>query len=528
MGGLAVGLAVALAARPDRLPAQTSVPAPTIDTVVIINRNIFDPGDPTIGPLTPFANAANALHVRTHASVIRRMLFLNQGEPYDSARALESERALRGLNVFRQVSIDTAHVAGRMALRVVTADGWSTKPQLNYSSAAGDVTWSGGVQEENLLGTATSLTALYVKTPDRSWESFAYLNPHFIGRRPRLFAIYQALSDGNRGSWSLGVPFYESSTPRSLQTSGEAGTQRVLTFRDGGLDTTLTRERHALRFTAGGGLALRATSHGYLRLWMSGSWRREDYVPESTTVVPRSVFGTVGAGIELAQTRFRVVRQVNTYSRREDVSLSQVLRLGLWAAPRASGYPAGRAGVGAEAFAQVTSMWPGAWVVLRGAANGLYNGSSVDSARARGGITITSQNFMAQTLVVHFEGGMLRRPKPGVQFDPWIDQSGPRLFGAHAFTGNRTVWLVVEDRVLVADDVAGLVGVGLAPFVDWGGAWYDFEPARIGGDVGVALRLGPTRAVRGDVQEIAFGWRFGAGFPTGARWALSIRRGMSF
>ncbi len=518
---------VVLAARPPGcLSAQA--PAPIIDTVVIINRNIFDPGDPTIGPLTPFANAANTLHVRTHASVIRRMLFLNQGEPYDSARAVESERALRGLNVFRQVSIDTSHVASRLALRVVTADGWSTKPQLNFSSAAGDVTWSGGLQEENLLGTATSLTALHVKTPDRSWNSFAYLNPHFVGRRPRLFAIYQALSDGERGAWSLGVPFYESATPRSFQISGEAGTQRQLMFRDTLQVNSLTTERHALRFTVGGGVALRASSRGYLRMWMSGSWRREDLVPESATVVPRSVFGTVGAGIELAQSRFRVVREVNTYARREDLTLSQVLRLGLWAAPRAWGYPAGRAGVGAEAFAQVTSMWPGAWVVLRGAANGVYNGTAMDSARARGGITITSQNFAAQTLIVHFEGGMLRRPKPGVQFNPWVDQTGPRLFDAHAFTGNRTVWLVVEDRILVADDVAGLVGVGLAPFVEWGGAWDDDESPRIGGDVGLALRLGPTRAVRGDVQEIAFGWRFGASVPTGARWELSFRRGMSF
>ena len=123
---------------------------------------------------------------------------------------------------------------------------------------------------------------------------------------------------------------------------------------------------------------------------------------------------------------------------------------------------------------------------------------------------------------------MLRRPKPGVQFNPWVDQTGPRLFDAHAFTGNRTVWLVVEDRILVADDVAGLVGVGLAPFVEWGGAWDDDESPRIGGDVGLALRLGPTRAVRGDVEEIAFGWRFGASVPTGARWELSFRRGMSF
>jgi hypothetical protein len=496
--------------------------APIIDTILILNHNIFDPGIPSLGPLPALVDA---IHVRTHASVIRRMLFLNQGEPYDSARTVESARALRALNVFRDVTIDTVRLAGRLALRVVTADGWSTKPQWNYSSAGGDVSWAAGLEEDNLLGSATSLTALYSVTPDRTSQSFAYFNPHFIARRPRLLGVYQDFSDGRRGSWFLGVPFYETATPLSLVTYGEAATQRVLSFRDGLLSDD--EERYALRFTAGGGVALRATSRNYLRLWFTGAWRREDFVPESVTVVPRSVSGTVGAGIELAQTRFHVLQEFNTYARREDVNLSHVLRLGLWAAPAAWGYPTGQAGVGAEASGQVSSVWPGGFVVLRAATNGVYNGTSMDSARARGGVTIASQNVASQTLIVHFEGGVLRRPKPGGQFDTWLDQTGPRLFGAHAFTGTRTVWITVEDRVLVVDELWGLVGVGVAPFLDWGGAWYDDEMARTGSDLGLALRLGPTRANFGEVQEFAVGWRFGAGLSRPG-WALSVRRGIIF
>ena len=85
------------------------------------------------------------------------------------------------------------------------------------------------------------------------------------------------------------------------------------------------------------------------------------------------------------------------------------------------------------------------------------------------------------------------------------------------------------------------MGVGLAPYFDWGGAWFGdepvwpgkgaitlLEPMRTGSDAGISLRLGPTRAVRGDVSEFAFGYRFGA--PAGAPhgWALSIRRGIPF
>ena len=44
---------------------------------------------------------------------------------------------------------------------------------------------------------------------------------------------------------------------------------------------------------------------------------------------------------------------------------------------------------------------------------------------------------------------------------------------------------------------------------------------------GIALRLGPTRSVQGDVAEIAVGARFGQGFQ-GSRWAIAVRKGVAF
>jgi hypothetical protein len=516
-----VALALLVGRPPQSLIAQA--PAPIIDTIVVLNHNIFDERD--IETPSFLTRAANAVHVRTSARVIRRALLLNQGDPYDSARAVESERALRSLNVFRQVQVDTVHLGSRLALRVQTADGWSTKPQFNFSTSGGSVTWQVGMEEENLLGTATSLTAMYSKTPDRSSGRFLYVNPHFLARRPRLSLTYQPLSDGRRGSWSLAVPFYQTAARYQIGTSGDAGAYRVLIFRDDSLvDST---QRHSLKLSLGGGMALRATSRSYLRLWGAAVWRREDFAPETTSVVPRSNFGTVGLGIEVARTRFNVLQRFNTYARREDVNLSEFLRLGLWVAPRWWGYPAGRAGVGPEVGVQLSTLWPGGFIVLRGNAHGIYGSDGLDSARARGGVTIASQNFVAQTLILHVEGGASRRVSPNTYFDTWLDQTGPRLFPAHAFTGTRTVWVAFEDRIVLTDEAMGLWGAGLAPFFDWGGAWFEDEPMRTGSDAGVALRLGPTRAVRGEVTELAVGYRFGAE-STPAGWALSIRRGIAF
>ncbi len=150
-----------------------------------------------------------------------------------------------------------------------------------------------------------------------------------------------------------------------------------------------------------------------------------------------------------------------------------------------------------------------------------------DSARVAGALTVASQNLRDQTLILHVEGAQLRRAKPGNEFDLWTSQNGPRVFGIHEFTGTRMVWLALEDRVLVTDELWCLLGVGVAPFLDYGGAWYAGEPARLGGDVGVSLRIGPTRAVRGDVADFAVGYRFGKGF-AGSRWGFAIRKGVRY
>jgi hypothetical protein len=433
---------------------------------------------------------------------------------------VESEHALRTLSVFSRVRLDTTRLDGRLALRVATTDGWSTKPQLGYSSAGGDVTWLAGMVEDNLLGTATSLAAIYSKTPDRTALNLGYLNPHFLWRRARLQVAYSDKSDGRRGEWFVGVPFYETAARRTLTSDGQAASERVLVFRRGVLDTTV--QRRALRVGVTAGFAPHATSRDYLRVWLSARWRREDFVPETTTVFPRSQFGTVGAGLDVGHVRFQVLERFNTYARREDVDLSQLFHFGVWAAPRAWGYPSDRAGIGTEVGARLSAVWRGGFAVLTGGGDGVFTAGVPDSGRVSGGLTVASQNLRNQTLIFHVEGASLRRPAPDALFD-----RGPRVFGIHAFSGTRTAWVTIEDRVLVADEVWGLIGVGVAPFVDYGGAWYPENGARLGGDIGVSLRIGPTRAVRGDAAEFALGYRFGEGF-SGSRWGFAIRKGVNY
>jgi hypothetical protein len=489
----------------------------TIDTIIVVRHNVYDRRRDAPRVVTA---VGNALHITTQAWVVRRALLIKRGDAYDSAKVAESERALRALTIFRAVRIDTVRVQdGRLALRVETDDAWSTIPDFDYSSVAGDVLWAVAFTEANVLGTGTALTGRYEKTPDRHSVSVGYASTGIFGRRTVLAGQYKAISDGRNATWSVGVPFYETVAPRSLVTQGIAARERVLRFYDGVLLDSL--QHRELQFGLSGGIALRATRTTYARLWFGGGWRREDFALPTTLPFPRSQFGTVGAGIELKQVRFQVLQNFNAFAHQEDVDLSQILRLGLWAAPRAWGYKPDSAGVGPELSGQLSSLWRGGFAVVRGQADGVVTGAGVvDSGRVIGSLTVASQNLARQTLIFHLEGGAMRAPKPGDEFDFWRDSKGPRLFGAHAFTGTRMAWVALEDRFVLKDEVWGLFGVGLAPYFDYGGAWWDSEPTRLGGDAGLAMRLGPTRLTITDVGQFALGYRFGKGF-TGRHWAFT-------
>lgn len=484
---------------PDRLTAQT------IDTVIVWNANVFDGADDGPGFLP---RLANALHIRTRQAVIRRTILLGPGDPYDSARVAESERALRALDVFRFVQVDTVRLGagGPLALRVITADGWSSKPQASYSTAGGDETWNVAFVEQNFLGTASAVAVSYGRDPDRRRLDLQYVNPHFLTRHALLVGRYGDLSDGTRGNWLFGRPFYQTAARRSLTTYGESARERVLVFRDGVLDTTL--ERRALRVGVLGGIAPVATSRHYVRLLGGAEWRREDFAAETTTAFPRSTFVAGRLAIEVGHVRFRVLDHFNATGRREDANLSQVLRLG----------GVVEHGVGYEVRGQGSAVWKRGFAVLRAEANGL------DSTRARGRLTLVSQDVRGQTLIAHAEGGALHRPKPGREIDLWVEQRGPRLFGAHVFTGTRMGWLALEDRIPLADDIWGLLSVGVAPFVEYGGAWYAGEPARLATNAGLSLRFGPTRSTRGEAGELAVGYRFGLE----EGWAMTLRKAVVF
>ena len=515
----AVPLTLALASLPGaRLRAQTS---PVIDTIIVRTHDVFDSTEARHNVLLALANA---VRFTTRPQVVRRELLFRTGEPYDSARVAETTRNLRALGLFRSVTIDTARVGGRLAVIVDTRDGWTTQVQANARSTGGEFTWSAGLTERDFLGLAIGVGAEYRKDPDRTAVMFLTNWQRIGATRLALDASYDDRSDGRLGTWSFGAPWRAYTDPASVVWQGEAGRYRVLQFRDG--DTSSILQRRVLSVELSGGIAPHAATGGYLRLGPLVQIKREAYVPWADTLLPVGDSVSAAAGVQLAwrRARFKVVTHYNGFARQEDVDLSTFATLSAWVAPAAFGYA--RSGIGPSVQLQTGVDLGRIFARVEAQGGGLFTADGLDSARVTGALTVASQVLPRQATVLRVEAGVQHGLPPGQEFDLGHGV-GPRAFGSHAFTGSREVWGTIEHRGFVVDEVLHVLGVGFAAFADYGGAWYADESPRVGGDVGLGLRLGATRATGPNVGRLDLAYRFGDGW-SGRPWGGSFGRAYEF
>jgi hypothetical protein len=324
---------------------------------------------------------------------------------------------------------------------------------------------------------------------------------------------------------ALEQPFYSLTSPFGFRMEVEDRDERVLRFFDGSASArdTLTRRYTLARGSAA--WAVRKSSDGYVRLGLLAQVRRDDFLPEAAGLeFPRSVTGAFGPYLVWNRARFLVTEGVSGFSREEDVDLGTTIRLGANFAPRAFGYE--RDGIAPLVAARVGARIPGGFGYLEALAGGMYSSAGLDSGVVQLAATGVAKPARGHVAIVHAEAGWIDSPLPGSEFDLGLG-NGPRAFRSHAFTGDRQVFATAEYRVTVAEDLFGLMGLGVAGFVDHGGAWYQGAPRRLGWDAGLGLRLGASRASDTEALRFDLARRFGNDAQDGG-WVVTVGKGFVF
>jgi hypothetical protein len=462
------------------------------------------------GRLAGAYRLANALHFRTRDHVIREQVLLAPGQPWSQARAQESLRKLRELDVVEPQSL-TAHREGdSVVVRVETRDGWTTTPEFNLESGGGSLFGSFAFAERNLFGLAKSVSFAYRQDPVGTSRSFSWQDPQFLFPRMQLGFFAGSGSEGAANRVTVGVPFYAEDAPLSFGIRWHRSTTISHMFQGGEEVADFDQRLEESAVFVGVG-----RRHGETILRITGSLLGLDrrYGPSrlDPEAPPQFAGGEqnlrlrrLDCTVQLWRPRPIERRVVNTLEGVEDFDLGPSLMMTAGLAPRFLGSGSN------EAYGEIR-VQTGRMFGSRSFGITDIDASSrfvPDPREAVGRIQalLVNQTLPRQTLV--FGAWGVAGLEPAREFQVVVGGlNGLRAYSVHELAGTQVWRLNVEDRILLGHEYLNLVSVGTAVFYDTGRAW---GPGSLGEgwhhDAGLGLRLTFPRSTLSRVARFDVAW----------------------
>src|SRR5437879_1275167 len=199
--------------------AELEAAGAVIGEVRIDNGNIFDLADEKENAI--LYRGANALHIQTRASVIRRQLLFKPGERVSVRLIEETERLMRSSRILYDISIaPVAYHDGVVDIEVRTRDTWTLEPGVSASRQGGTNRRGATLRDTNVLGTGVLVGVERSYDADRTTTQYRITQPRAFGGWTTIDYAYAQLSDGESRALSVVRPFY------ALDTRWAAGFSR--------------------------------------------------------------------------------------------------------------------------------------------------------------------------------------------------------------------------------------------------------------------------------------------------------------
>jgi hypothetical protein len=222
--GAVPSVAAAQIGRPDT--ASQVCPDGRITSIFVDNHSIYDVdqvGDP--GVLGWVYGAANALHVKTRASFIRRELLFRVGDCYDPLLVEESGRLLRGYAFLARADVFAVDQPdGSKHVVVDTQDEWTTRVDLGLSFEDGLRVEALEVSEENVAGQGILASVFFRQRKERKDLGGALRLPRLLHTRTDV-----VVSGGRTRS---GAFFHEQVAYPFVGEIGRVAVRQVFSRRD--------------------------------------------------------------------------------------------------------------------------------------------------------------------------------------------------------------------------------------------------------------------------------------------------------
>jgi len=486
--------------------AELEAAGAVIGEIRVVTEDIFDTADPKEDYL--LFRWANALHIQTRPSVIRRALLFKPGDVVSVRVIEETERILRSNDYLYDVKFrPVAYHDGVVDIEVMTRDTWSIDFGLRAGRSGGANTGGFEITDRNLLGTGTTLSLGRSKTVDRSGNQFEFANDRAFGTLASVKYTHATNSDGRNDAASVVRPFY------ALDARWAAGVSaskfdRIDSIYNTGNVISQYRHRQEMGEVFGGWSA--GLVDGWVHRYSIGVSASDDaYVTEPGLVAPPQLptdQRLIGPFVryELVEDRFDKQLNRNLIGRPEffALGLASTVQLG-WAS---TGW-----GSSEDALLYKASLGRGFEPVpgqtLMAEAN--IVGQLVHGHVQRQQVGAETQYYLPQgTRWLFFAGGsadMLTNPDVNDTLLLGGD-NGLRGYPLRYQSGTRRALFTVEERFFTDIYLWRLFRIGGAAFSDVGRAWggNNVNTANPGwlSDVGFGLRIAAARSATGSILHV--------------------------
>ena len=507
-----------------------------ISKITILLNDVFDPA--VAGSLY---ESVNDLKTNTKPEVIEAELLLKEGDEFTEFAAAESVRNLRQLGYLTNVSISVLadnNPSATCSVTVKAQDTWTFIPTFGYSSGTGQKTLSAGLSESNLLGLGKRAELLFREEDNRASTEAVYEDPRvFNGRHRFLGAIFDR-QDGNREVFQYGLPYRTLLDLESWASAVDAADTLGRLWKNGDEEYLFGQQRTDVQLSYS--YAIKRTADLIKRAGFG--WH---YIEDSFSQATASDFDNLSLDPDkvsndparLAANRrfsgpeftyqviepdFISAQYVDRFERVQDFNLGREYLTSIMVAPTFTGSRnstiLGNANISQGLRTSDTSFVRGEMGVASRSASGEFANTlartQVFGASGFSPTFVKDRPFGSHTIVGRFFLEYGDRLDEDRQLLVGSDNS-LRGYAQKSFGGDKRLVLNLEDRINIASDVAQLVTVGAAAFIEVGGATYNSLGSlvrdQLYGDVGFGLRFAFPRSSGGRVFriDVAFPMRSG-------------------
>ncbi|MEX2132441.1 MAG: hypothetical protein WD772_13245 [Pseudohongiellaceae bacterium] len=507
---------------------QLDSPSSQVGEIIITNLPVFDENNSRED--NDLFRWANRIHINTRPAVIRNQLLFKPGDLISSQELAENERILRRQKFASDSEIRVLQKCGeKVDLEIVTREIWTLIPGFSYHSSGGDNELSVGLRESNLLGTGQRVSVFYKSDADRDSYQLAFENPN-LGNSHRVIKLQtDRNSDGNHYLAEYSLPFYALDS-RSAWYLGFESTEEILTqYRFGRKITELTHLSDTAEFSRGFSAGIRDGAVN--RLSYGLRYEKQSYAPGRDLPSPADLSGDLSMAypflqIEHIEDNFAVGYNISQIYRAEDLHLGRRLLSSVGYAPGDADRLIVQGEYSDTLFSrpkmllQWNADWYGRWNQQQKRWEDSVMKVNLDFHRGQTQYRTLYLGFNA-TRAVNLENGKQ------VTLD---GSNGLRGFDNHYLNGDGSVRFTAEQRIFTNYHPLQLFRLGFAAFADIGRIFGGVEDGagRTFSDVGVGLRLAPSKSDSGKVIHIDLAYPLQADIPGGRSVQLVMEAKVTF